>query len=600
MSGAFADAAALFDEDAADAPPDLVVARLAAVRWGVETQALRQLLVERLRTRVAAEEEAVDPRLSAAFAVETSAAGRDREAAVTHARRALAHPELLTQSANVSLMPEVVSVLVFADVYDEADAAIAALQTIGRANGWPLTAAMAATIAAMTAYQRGAISDAAASAREALEAQDTIWLTTIALAFLLAALVERGEASTARHELAARGLDAELPADLAGQRPAAPSRPRPRRARRPRRRRRRPAPKRRADRGVARRGRRDDAVALTARAGARDPRRARRGPGTRGVRARGGPALGRAAGDRRRPPRRRGRRRRPQTSLTEAVAVLDGSGARLEHARALTELGALLRRRGERSAAREQLGQALDLAHQCGGLAIAERARQELRIAGARPRRDALRGRDALTPSELRVARMAADGMTNRAIAQALFVTLRTVELHLTSSYAKLGIGVALHAAGVAAAGDGDRAMLTEAVAVLDASGARLEHARALTELGALLRRRGERSAARERLGQALDLAHRCGGLAIAERARQELRIAGARPRRDALRGRDALTPSELRVARMAADGMTNRSIAQALFVTLRTVELHLTSSYAKLGISSRTELAEALLAAAS
>ena len=135
---------------------------------------------------------------------------------------------------------------------------------------------------------------------------------------------------------------------------------------------------------------------------------------------------------------------------------------------------------------------------------------------------------------------------------------------------------------------------------MLAVSDARLEHARALTELGALLRRRGERSAARERLGQALDLAHHCGGLAIAERARQELRIAGARPRRDALRGRDALTPSELRVARMAADGMTNRSIAQALFVTLRTVELHLTSSYAKLGIGSRTELAEALIAAAS
>src|SRR5947209_13794867 len=70
---------------------------------------------------------------------------------------------------------------------------------------------MAATVAAMTALQRGAVSDAAASAREALEAQDTIWLTTIALAFLLAALVERGEASTARRELAARGLDGELP-----------------------------------------------------------------------------------------------------------------------------------------------------------------------------------------------------------------------------------------------------------------------------------------------------------------------------------------------------------------------------------------------------
>ena len=455
LSGAFADAAALFDGDAADAPPDLVVARLAAVRWGVETQALRQQLVERLRTRVAAEDLALDPRLSAAFAVETSAAGRDREAAVTHARRALAHPELLTQSANVSLMPEVVSVLVFADRYDEADTAIAALQTIGRANGWPLSAAMAATIAAMTAYQRGAISDAAASAREALEAQDTMWLTTIALAFLLAALVERGEALTARRELAARGLDDELPPNWPAN------------------------------------------VLLH-------------------HRARVHAALG-------------------------------------DHAAAMADL----RRNGELTAA------------------------WRVEDAGMMPWRSQL----ALM-------------LTTRgehAEAQALAAS----ELEAARRWgAPRAIGVALHAAGVAA-DDGDQDLLTEAVTVLAASDARLEHARALTELGALLRRRGERSAARERLGQALDLAHHCGGVAIADRARQELRIAGARPRRDALRGRDALTPSELRVARMAADGMTNRTIAQALFVTLRTVELHLTSSYAKLGIGSRTELAAALLAAA-
>jgi len=62
--------------------------------------------------------------------------------------------------------------------------------------------------------------------------------------------------------------------------------------------------------------------------------------------------------------------------------------------------------------------------------------------------------------------------------------------------------------------------------------------------------------------------------------------VAGARPRRDALRGRDALTASELRIAQMAAEGMTNRTIAQALFITRRTVELHLTNVYAKLGVS--------------
>ena len=71
--------------------------------------------------------------------------------------------------------------------------------------------------------------------------------------------------------------------------------------------------------------------------------------------------------------------------------------------------------------------------------------------------------------------------------------------------------------------------------------------------------------------------------------------IAGGRPRRDALRGRDGLTPSELRVAQLAAAGQTNRQIAQALFVTQRTVENHLTSTYAKLGISARAALGAAL-----
>ncbi|MGH2841235.1 MAG: helix-turn-helix domain-containing protein, partial [Solirubrobacteraceae bacterium] len=65
--------------------------------------------------------------------------------------------------------------------------------------------------------------------------------------------------------------------------------------------------------------------------------------------------------------------------------------------------------------------------------------------------------------------------------------------------------------------------------------------------------------------------------------------------RRTALRGADSLTPSEGRVARLAADGLSNRDIAQALFVTLRTVEGHLTQAYMKLGISSRDELASAL-----
>jgi DNA-binding CsgD family transcriptional regulator len=71
----------------------------------------------------------------------------------------------------------------------------------------------------------------------------------------------------------------------------------------------------------------------------------------------------------------------------------------------------------------------------------------------------------------------------------------------------------------------------------------------------------------------------------------QELLAAGARPRRTALSGIESLTPSELRVTQLAADGMTNREIAQALFVTEKTVETHLGHVFPKLDVSSRAEL---------
>ena len=123
----------------------------------------------------------------------------------------------------------------------------------------------------------------------------------------------------------------------------------------------------------------------------------------------------------------------------------------------------------------------------------------------------------------------------------------------------------------------------------------RLEHLRVLVDLGAALRRRGRTDAAREPLREALHLADRDGAVRLAERARDELRAAGARPRRAALTGREALTTAERRVAALAAGGRTNRQIAQELFVTQRTVETHLTHTFAKLDIGSRDELAAAL-----
>ena len=81
----------------------------------------------------------------------------------------------------------------------------------------------------------------------------------------------------------------------------------------------------------------------------------------------------------------------------------------------------------------------------------------------------------------------------------------------------------------------------------------------------------------------------------LAEHAETELRATGARPRRVVLTGLDSLTASERRVAEFASQGLTNREIAQTLFVTARTVEGHLTSVFRKLQLDSRNELPAAL-----
>jgi DNA-binding CsgD family transcriptional regulator len=132
---------------------------------------------------------------------------------------------------------------------------------------------------------------------------------------------------------------------------------------------------------------------------------------------------------------------------------------------------------------------------------------------------------------------------------------------------------------------------LAEAVVVVDGSPARLEHAKALAALGAGLRRARRPGDAREPLRRAVELAGVCGAHGLAAQAGAELYAAGGRPRTKALTGVESLTPSERRVARLAAAGSSNRDIAQALFVTPKTVELHLSNAYRKLGIRSRREL---------
>ncbi len=157
-----------------------------------------------------------------------------------------------------------------------------------------------------------------------------------------------------------------------------------------------------------------------------------------------------------------------------------------------------------------------------------------------------------------------------------------------------MAIGIALRGAGLL---DGDAGRLAEAVEVLEASPGKLELARSRVELGAAMRRGGRRADARGPLRAGMDLADACGAAGLAERAREELRATGARPRRLALSGAQALTAGERRVAELAAGGLTNRRIAQELFVTTATVETHLRHVFQKLDIGSRGQLAAALTA---
>jgi len=160
---------------------------------------------------------------------------------------------------------------------------------------------------------------------------------------------------------------------------------------------------------------------------------------------------------------------------------------------------------------------------------------------------------------------------------------------------AQAPLGASLRTLGLLERGDTGIELLEEAVAHLERSPARLEHALALVELGAAIRRAGRRADAREPLRNALELARVLGAEAVATRAHDELVRAGARPRRAPTESRSNLTASELRVARLAAEGKTNREIAQALFVTENTIETHLRSVFRKLEIRSRSQLARAL-----
>jgi DNA-binding CsgD family transcriptional regulator len=156
-------------------------------------------------------------------------------------------------------------------------------------------------------------------------------------------------------------------------------------------------------------------------------------------------------------------------------------------------------------------------------------------------------------------------------------------------------IGQALHAQARVGAVDDPVPTLERAAALLAESPLRLEHAKALVTLGSSMLREGRRADSRQPLRQGYELAVSCGAEGLAEAARTELRVSGVRVRQARPSGAESLTPSEERIAAMAADGMSNAEIAQELFLTVKTVEMHLTQAYRKLDIRGRRDLAQAL-----
>jgi DNA-binding CsgD family transcriptional regulator len=169
-------------------------------------------------------------------------------------------------------------------------------------------------------------------------------------------------------------------------------------------------------------------------------------------------------------------------------------------------------------------------------------------------------------------------------------------ELHDVRGFGgRRAVGVSSRVAGLVAGGERGEQLLIESVDALRASPARLELAKSLVELGAACRRSGRRRDAREWLAEGLELAAACGAPPLVRRARDELLACGARPRRAWRHGVASLTPSERRVAELAAAGRTNRDIAIELYVTRKTVEGHLARVYTKLQIPGRPELARVL-----
>jgi DNA-binding CsgD family transcriptional regulator len=258
--------------------------------------------------------------------------------------------------------------------------------------------------------------------------------------------------------------------------------------------------------------------------------------------------------------------------LDEADGVLDSAGPS-ERWPELAQFGFLMASRGRLRLAQGRVEEAAEDSLECGR-----------RLAPWRPR-------NPLCVPWRSDAALALAAAGERAEAR----RLATWELgHARAVSSPRAIGVALRGLAVAEGGPRGVELLRDSASELEGAEASFELARTEVELGAMIRRSGSKADAREPLRRAIELSRRCGATAVARRASEELRATGIRLSA-AVGGVESLTPSELRVARMASEGRRNREIAEALFISLRTVETHLTHAYQKLDIRSRSELGSAL-----
>ncbi|MDA0182932.1 DUF2791 family P-loop domain-containing protein [Solirubrobacter phytolaccae] len=156
-------------------------------------------------------------------------------------------------------------------------------------------------------------------------------------------------------------------------------------------------------------------------------------------------------------------------------------------------------------------------------------------------------------------------------------------------------LGVEARSRALVSTGPAADALYTEAIERLGRGHVAQHLARAQLVYGEWLRRESRRIDAREQLRAAHDTFSRIGAEAFAERARRELVATGETLRGRAPATRDALTPQEAQIARMARDGLTNPEIGAQLFISPRTVEYHLRKVFLKLDVASRKELARAV-----